>query len=697
MEKLAKFIKKNYWLIFIGAIILYIVIVFLFLIQKYNSFGYNGMDLAIFNQVFHNSAHGNLFYFTIHPHSYLGDHFTPFLILLLPIYSLFKSPLTLLFLQTLIIGLCTIPIYLLAKYNLNKAWALILPILWLLNPIVININFFEFHLLPFAIFFLLFTIYFYQKKNFSLFILFSLLSLSVREDVFLVIFMFGILALIQKRKANPHTFGKVVGIKWILSPLILSIAWFAVSQSIIIPNNPMGGYKFIPYYNWLGGNSILEIAKNYLIHPLSVIVHLLSLNNIVMVLGLLMPFAFLPLLKPQCLILALGIFLQFALTKKGGGDTVLKTHYASLFLPAMIMSFIYSLKSIYNVQKLKTLKTLKFFRKNKSLILIIIIISSLYSFITLSPIEIYNKNKAKINKLDIKIKKELLKYIPNNEAVATSYEFLPNLSNRPKLYSLHYAWQGYKQLSNLPYELPKDTEYILVNFDDKLTYNIQYIQGDENKIHENSYLNWQKIFQEYNLSPIKIIDTYGIWKYDFEIENEIKKEKSDFLLYKIINIKDGKSYQAELEKIQNKQNTVINNQITFLGWDKINKSELNKLERTSLQLIPISLSFKKNNNVNITDNYQLQLKLIPEQSDKNEYTKIYPLTYGFYPTSKWENNEIIKINYWFLIPSEFYTNKFNIKINLVNAKGLYTLDKNRSLIRSYPKIDILKPDIKIEF
>ena len=171
-----KIISNNHRRILIGIIILYIVIIFGSLIIKYNNFEYTGMDLAIFNQVFFNSSQGNLFHFTIHPHSYLGDHFTPFLILLLPFYYLFRSPLTLIFLQTLIIALTAIPIYLLVKHNLNKNWALFLSFLWLINPIAINMNFFEFHLLPFAIFLLLFAIYFYQQRNLNLFIIFCILS-----------------------------------------------------------------------------------------------------------------------------------------------------------------------------------------------------------------------------------------------------------------------------------------------------------------------------------------------------------------------------------------------------------------------------------------------------------------------------------------------------------------------------------------
>ena len=189
------------------------------------------------------------------------------------------------------------------------------------------------------------------------------MSLSVREDVFLVVLMFGILALFQKRK-----------IKWISLPIILAIAWFALAQMIIAPHNPLGAYKFIPYYNWLGGDSMLAIAINYLTHPLEIIKHFFLLPNIAMFLSLLMPFIFIPLLKPKYLLLSSLVYLQYALTNQGGGDIISKTHYAALFLPGIIASFIMGIKLIYKKGRDKStkFKFIQILQKNKTIIIIII-------------------------------------------------------------------------------------------------------------------------------------------------------------------------------------------------------------------------------------------------------------------------------------------------------------------------------------
>src|SRR3989344_3060964 len=199
MAKILNFLNRNQVKLLIIAASAYFIVFSLICILKYLQFGYNGLDLAIFNQVFFNSSEGNLFQFTIHPGSYLGDHFELIILLLLPVYLVFQHPLTLLILQTLILAMAAWPIYLIARSVLAKPWPLIISLIWLANPFVQNINLFEFHILPFAIFLLLFAFYFYQQNNFKAFLLFSFLSLLVREDVALVVFMFSLLSLLDKK------------------------------------------------------------------------------------------------------------------------------------------------------------------------------------------------------------------------------------------------------------------------------------------------------------------------------------------------------------------------------------------------------------------------------------------------------------------------------------------------------------------
>src|SRR3989338_11483692 len=94
-----------------AAITLYVVVFGAISVWRYNNFSYNAMDLAILNKVFYNSAHGDLFASSIHPPTYLADHLELVVLILLPVYALFQHPITLLLLQTLVLGLSAWPVY----------------------------------------------------------------------------------------------------------------------------------------------------------------------------------------------------------------------------------------------------------------------------------------------------------------------------------------------------------------------------------------------------------------------------------------------------------------------------------------------------------------------------------------------------------------------------------------------------------
>ena len=165
------------------ALILFVSLSFAGQFAKYQAFRYNGLDLAIYTQVFDESAHGRLFNFSIHPHSYLGDHVELLIIGLLPFYWLLQSPLTLLFLQTLALSLGAWPLYLFCRRRLNGRWSLGVALAYLFSPFIWNINFYEFHLLPFAIPLLLLAVLAYDRRRFNAFSLWIVLALLVREDV----------------------------------------------------------------------------------------------------------------------------------------------------------------------------------------------------------------------------------------------------------------------------------------------------------------------------------------------------------------------------------------------------------------------------------------------------------------------------------------------------------------------------------
>src|SRR5205807_843323 len=94
------------------------------------------------------------------------------------IYAAYPHPETLLVLQSYALAIGALPIYLLARKELeNKKFALILSMLYLISPILWGVNQYEFHDLAFSVPFLLFAAYFYRERRIAAHIVSLILAL----------------------------------------------------------------------------------------------------------------------------------------------------------------------------------------------------------------------------------------------------------------------------------------------------------------------------------------------------------------------------------------------------------------------------------------------------------------------------------------------------------------------------------------
>src|SRR3989338_8474205 len=167
---------------------------------KYNHFLYNALDLGIYEQVFWNTSYGRWFEMSIHPQSYLGDHFEPLILLLTPLYSLWRDPRMLILIQILTLQLAAVPLYLLARNILYKSSSIIYPkalafvvaLAYLLNPFLHNAIVFEFHILPFLVLPIFLALYFAERGKLWSMLLCLVTALLIREDVSFIVALFGL-------------------------------------------------------------------------------------------------------------------------------------------------------------------------------------------------------------------------------------------------------------------------------------------------------------------------------------------------------------------------------------------------------------------------------------------------------------------------------------------------------------------------
>jgi len=655
--------KYGQWLLIL-AIVFYILIFGFITLWKYYNFFYDALDLAIINQVFYNSSQGNFFASSVHPPTYLGDHLSPIIFLLLPLYLIWRQPQTLLLLQTIILALAAWPIYLIAKNALNKSLAILFGLAWLINPFVQNINLFEFSFLPWAVFFILLAFYFYQTNRFYPFLISGLLALGVREDVALVVFMFGIVAAIERKK-----------IKWILTPIIAGLIYFLAVLAITNYFAP-ANYKFFIYYSWLGSSPIAAL-QNLIFEPWRLIFHLFKLGNLEFIIAIFLPLVFLPLTSPLYLLLGLGVFGQLILGSSGASITLLQTHYASLLLPAVFLAAIYSWKKIisggqankprifpqgarhhrkdlaYISSALKQAfgywgrvrdKLVAFINQYRELAGLVLVVGLVYSSLTLGPAigSLAKIGQSGLLTADSQAKKELLVKIPAQAAVAASYEFLAPLSSRPNLYSFNYIFLGKQQFLSQDYSLPPDTEYLIIDYQDLITYQLQY---GNNQFYQKQYQtarqSWPEILADFGL--IEINDSFALYR---------KGAQNQFELIKILE---------NQPKIENQQRTGLSNGIEFLGF--------NQKENQHQLFWQINQPTAKK--------YRLKITLADDQ--KTVLEKIYPFAYDLLVSEKELAKKIIQTNYWFNLKQKLPAGSYELRLSLIEIeKGGIEIDAIRS-------------------
>lgn len=286
-------------------------------------------DLAVFDQVLWNTIHGRFMESTLslarcEPHSFFGDHFSPALLLLLPLYAVFPHPETLVVVQTVALALGVWPIYLLARRFLpTGGQRLVWVAAYLLSAPLSFIALFDFHEITLAVAPLGFAMYFLATRRTMPMIVCLLIALLAKEEVALIGVGFGVALAFQRR--------------WGPSAVVIagSIAAFVVTLRLIIPAFAAGApYQYLGRYASLGSNE-LEIARTLLFDPLRALAVLVKGevgSKVVFILSLFGPGLGLALRSKWALIPSLPP-LGYLMLSDYGGEHTLHNQYGAPLIP----------------------------------------------------------------------------------------------------------------------------------------------------------------------------------------------------------------------------------------------------------------------------------------------------------------------------------------------------------------------------
>ncbi|MCW4013825.1 MAG: DUF2079 domain-containing protein [Candidatus Bathyarchaeota archaeon] len=439
MDFWEKIRENQYEMIIALAIAIYTITLTWFTIAKHNTFTTYAWDLGIFDQGFWTTINQDrMFYYTCELHlsesgSFFGIHFSPILFTVIPIYYLHQSAETLLFIQSLVLGLSAYPIYQIAKLNHNQKISCILACIYLLNPALHGVNSYDFHVQAFLPLILGYVLYYSLSRKWASFIIAVNFALAVQEQVFYLMIAYSLFLVILMIRA-PQKETKRTRYLIIILLLTTAIAWKLISGTVINYYNPEipAHLRAGQHYAVLGVNDPLEIPIYALTHPVKVFqaLNFEWYNKIGYLLCLFTPYLLaasqLPLyLLPTAPWFAISLLSNYPPYYRIGFQ------YSAYVIPFIYTGFITGTNQLLNEKNIKDIqKTIK-----------IITILSIITGISLSPLSpltwgmhlspAYEKPVETTRTTRIN---QIIDMVPPTASILTQDNLFPHFSNRQEAY-----------------------------------------------------------------------------------------------------------------------------------------------------------------------------------------------------------------------------------------------------------------------
>ena len=353
-------------------------------IARHNAFNSKAYDLGLHAQVFWNTSQGRLFASSIEVSNYLGDHVSPIILLLAPIYRVWPDPRGLLILQAVTLASGALPLALLTRRLVKPAWpdgahlaSLAIALIFLTYPALGFVNRFEFHEEVLVVPLLLGAFWALETRRLRVMSLALALAMLTKEDVGLTVAAFGLWAWWCGRQENASRIGtdehgseqdrpqrimdplapqsrftepptakrqnrrlQTFGLLWAFT----GVAWSLIALFVVIPAMRGVESDTLARYAWLGSGPA-DILASVIQDPGRVAGHVLGEpRRIWMLIKLLLPVGFLPLLSPAVLI-ALP---TMAINWLAGNlyQASIYFHYATLLIPIVFAAAVYGMKRV---------------------------------------------------------------------------------------------------------------------------------------------------------------------------------------------------------------------------------------------------------------------------------------------------------------------------------------------------------------
>ena len=452
---------------------------------RYKTFYSPNFDLGIFSQMFHYMKETGLPFVTTERDTFLSHfavHISPIFYLLLPLYCIFPSPITLQIGQALIIASGIIPVLLLARhYKLSEKVTAVISLIYALYPALSCGAFYDIHENCFIAPLLLWMFYFFEEEKRVPMYVFAFAVLMVKEDAAVYLIIFAIYAMLSRKRYRQ---GGVI--------LASSGVWFALSTFLI---DRFGDGVMSDRYSNLIYNSedgLWGAIKTAIQNPAYLISQLFSTDGadlsssnfffdsstwakVVYFLLLLLPLAFIPFCtkKMSRYLLIAPILLNLL--------TTYRYQYSILFQYNFAISAFLIYATIQNIPEIKSrIKPylISFAAASCCILYMVTVVPKLAGYVA-----VYEDGKDMYAEME-----QTLDTIPKDASVCASSVLIPHISDRKILYDANHhknkpdvdfvvldnrynVESTVKAYESHGYEICFESEYILILKSPEAVYN----------------------------------------------------------------------------------------------------------------------------------------------------------------------------------------------------------------------------------
>jgi len=405
---------------------------------RHDRFGTFGFDLAIFDQAAWLVTHFKDPFMTVRGLDVFGHHGNFVFYLFAPFYWLGAGPKFLLAAQLAGQLAGVVGVYLLARDRTGEKWiAVMLGGAMLLHPTMQFLAWEFFHPETLAIGPIILAYWAARAGRWKLFWAMAILAMSCKEDVTFVFMVLGVILIFRKQVK--------IG-AWVTG---VAVAWYLAVTRLIIPwRNPAGPFYEEHFFSNYGG-SIPNVIKNVITNPTKLWRDLTDKHRVDFYVKLWAPLAFVPLLSPQTLLLALPTLLIVVIASI---PWVQDYRYHYMAIP-LAVTFLALVEAIAFVRQ----------RSRRMFMAGAVLAASVWGCAMwgVSPMSRYwddgywprfqdesaldiimGLDHPDSNWTQVTAKQTAVDMIPHGASVSASYNVIPHLSGRAKAYEWPNPWIG---------------------------------------------------------------------------------------------------------------------------------------------------------------------------------------------------------------------------------------------------------------